>query len=302
MNSSLRALLTNAIDYAGLFPPAALPLGQSYGNYRVYLACPDRWMLGRFICPIDKLSALTGLIRAEPPPAPIDLCVLARPGDVVADAVSAGMVPVMQVEPHVKLTAVEMPATPESIAHKIATTKIARSLPDVGVFFEIAWDGDWRKRWSDAISAVRQVGSLAAGIGLKLRTGGVTSEAFPPAEIVAGVIDLCRQARIRLKFTAGLHHPIRVFHESVQAKMHGFVNVFTAGVLAHVHGMDEHAIRVILETEAPADFAFDDYGLSWKTLRATNQRIEQVRKSGVISFGSCSFDEPRDDLRALGWL
>lgn len=307
MTASLRALLTNVIDYAGLFPPASLDLETSYRNFRAYLESPDRWMLGRFICPIDKLAALTDLILANPPTQPVEYCVLGRAGDdpedhAVHTAASAGMVPVLRAQEHVKFGAIEMPAAPESIAPKLVATKIAKSLPDTYLYFEIAWSGDWRARWTAAIAAIKPVESLVGGIGLKLRTGGVTADAFPPAEVVAGVIDLCRRERVRLKFTAGLHHPIRLFHDSVQAKMHGFVNVFVAAVLAHVHGMDEHGIRLILETESPADFTFDDYGLAWKTLRASNQRIEQVRKHSAISFGSCSFDEPREDLGALGWM
>lgn len=303
MTSSLRALLSNVIDYAGLFPPASLDLETSYRNFRAYLACADRWMLGRFICPIDKLAALGELVRAEPPPGPVELSVLARPADDVDDAVSAGMVPVLQAEPHVTLSAVEVPpGPPGSIAQKMATTKVAKALPHTQVFFEIGWAGDdWRQRWVDAIAAVKQVESQAAGVGLKLRTGGVTADAVPPAEVVAGIICLCRDARVRLKFTAGLHHPIRAFHASASMQMHGFVNVLAAGVLAQAHGMDEHGVRLILETESPADFAFDEYQLAWRTLRASVQRIEQVRRTGLISFGSCSFDEPRDDLRALGW-
>lgn len=303
MTASLRALLTNVIDYAGLFPPAALDLETSYRNFRAYLACPDRWMLGRFICPIDKLAALTELLRAAPPPAPVELSVLARPVDDVADAIGAGMVPVLQAEPNAKLSAVEMPvAPPETIPQTMATTQVAQVLPGTEVFFEIGWTGDdWRRRWSQAATLVKQVESQVGGVGLKLRTGGVTAEAFPPTEVIAGVIAICRDARVSLKFTAGLHHPIRAHHPSVGTKMHGFINVLAGGVLAHVHGMDEHGVRLILETESPEDFGFDDYQLRWRTLRASVQRIEQVRRTGLISFGSCSFDEPRDDLRALGW-
>src|SRR5271166_5986544 len=59
MYASLRALMTNVIDYAGLFPPAQLPLDQALRNYASYREGPDAWMLGRFVCPAAKLAELT---------------------------------------------------------------------------------------------------------------------------------------------------------------------------------------------------------------------------------------------------
>src|SRR5262245_12202115 len=70
MSASLRALLSGIVDYAGLFPPAKLPLDQSIRNYARYRQDPDAWMLGRFICPAARLAELAPfdeLFRASPP-------------------------------------------------------------------------------------------------------------------------------------------------------------------------------------------------------------------------------------------
>jgi hypothetical protein len=56
---SLRALFANLIDYAGLYPPASLPLDCVIANYRRYLASPDAWILNRLVLPFDKLRAVT---------------------------------------------------------------------------------------------------------------------------------------------------------------------------------------------------------------------------------------------------
>lgn len=53
---SLRALLAHLIDYAGLYPPAALPLPAVLENYEVYLASPESWMLNRLVLPATKLA------------------------------------------------------------------------------------------------------------------------------------------------------------------------------------------------------------------------------------------------------
>jgi hypothetical protein len=57
-----------------------------------------------------------------------------------------------------------------------------------------------------------------------------------------------------------------------------------------------------LEDENPSHFSFGDDGLHLGDVSATTEEIAAARRDFVASFGSCSFDEPRDDLRALGWL
>jgi hypothetical protein len=56
--SSLRALLTRLIDYAGLFPPAALPFTDAAAKYEAYLASPEGWILNRFVLPAEHLAAI----------------------------------------------------------------------------------------------------------------------------------------------------------------------------------------------------------------------------------------------------
>jgi hypothetical protein len=143
---------------------------------------------------------------------------------------------------------------------------------------------------------------FSAAAGLKLRCGGLEPSAFPSPEQVAFVITACRDALVPLKFTAGLHHPLRHYDEGVKTKMHGFLNVFGAGVLAHRHRLDEEQVRAIIADEDPTHFVFDDDCFRWKDYAATVGEIRLARQLAVTSFGSCSFDEPRDDLRTLGLL
>jgi hypothetical protein len=51
---SLRALLEGLIDYAGLFPPAALSMQDAVRNYARYRDEEYAWALGRFIVPADR--------------------------------------------------------------------------------------------------------------------------------------------------------------------------------------------------------------------------------------------------------
>ena len=75
---TLRALLEHVIDYAGLFPPARLPLEESLRNYLAYRASGLSWMLGGFVCPVGRLSELAALLPAREPGSTLfDCCVVA---------------------------------------------------------------------------------------------------------------------------------------------------------------------------------------------------------------------------------
>src|SRR3954470_25046208 len=77
MRASLRALLSGAIDYAGLFPPAKLPLPEALDNYARYRGEPEAWMLGRFVVPASRLIDIDSL----PHGPPLVFSVLGRGGD-----------------------------------------------------------------------------------------------------------------------------------------------------------------------------------------------------------------------------
>jgi hypothetical protein len=84
--------------------------------------------------------------------------------------------------------------------------------------------------------------------------------------------------------------------------MHGFVNLFAAAALARVADLDEAGIASILAEEDPTAFRFEDEALSWREHRVPADGIRAARRTFAVSFGSCSFDEPREDLTALGLL
>jgi hypothetical protein len=77
--------------------------------------------------------------------------------------------------------------------------------------------------------------------------------------------------------------------------------VLGAGVLAAEHRWDEKQTAAMLDDEDTTSFSFDDESFAWREWKIDTKRILERRKL-VTSFGSCSFDEPREDLRALGVL
>lgn len=146
------------------------------------------------------------------------------------------------------------------------------------------------------------------GAGAKMRTGGITPDLIPTVEQVADFLIPMAGAHVPVKCTAGLHHPIRssraLTYEaaSPSAVMHGFLNVFLAACI--LHEMDvarPTVIQLLSETDA-ASFKFDDAGVSWRGLRIPIERIAEAREDFAHCFGSCSFDDPVNDLKALGML
>ena len=184
---------------------------------------------------------------------------------------------------------------------------------DLGLLGKITsiLDGfDLQTFWEAPADLAGQTIALLAGhnlatdqrpFGVKLRTGGVTADAFPTSRQIARVLVAAAKARLPIKFTAGLHHPIRQFRDEVQTKMHGFLNVLGAAVLAAEHEWNEEQTSKMLEDEDATSFLFDDESFAWREWKIATDRIKERRKF-VTSFGSCSFDEPRQDLRALGLL
>ena len=74
--ASLRALLAQVIDYAGLFPPASLALEPALRNYADYIRTPDVWMLGAFILPVAEFAAAARNLSAFDRQNPLRLSAL----------------------------------------------------------------------------------------------------------------------------------------------------------------------------------------------------------------------------------
>jgi hypothetical protein len=326
MMHSLRALLSGVIDYAGLFPPARLEMGSAIGNYARYRGEPNRWSLGRFICPASRLVELSPFEELFLAGPPFVISALARGGKTTeewkaglrADLEAIGAFRQRYSE-HVTVDVLEM-RLPGAIVSASARneldqllSEVARDIESLGPpvlmpFLEMEFGDQWRQSLEECVAAISAANQAAFAqgrcrpAGFKLRTGGVEARAFPSAEEVAWVVKLCRDQKVAIKATAGLHHPVRRFDPEMQTFMHGFLNLFTAGVLAHTRRLGRDQIEEILLDECASDFKFDGDGMQWKTLRASVKEIEAARRSAIVSFGSCSFDEPCDDLRQLGLL
>lgn len=280
--SSTRALLGGLIDYAGLFPPAALDLPAAWRNYQEYRNGPNQWALGRFVIPATKLSELRQLPSGKTAGSSLTVLVGANVDKDLAAAAEVGA---------------------DSVELKASTVTQIRSaaerLPSgVTAYFEIPTDGNP----AGLISAISEVGGRA-----KVRTGGVTADMFPGPRDLARVMQACADEQVPFKATAGLHHPVRSLHKltsgpgSDSVVMHGFLNVFIAAALLRA-GEERQKINRLLEDQNTDSFHFENGYVKWKDEELDVEQIEDARKNLAIAFGSCSFDEPLSDLKKLGML
>ena len=265
-------------------------------NQAAYVRSPDAWMLGAFILPIGQFAAARAQLAQFEIDYPLQISALGPKTEKAAEfraaletaadaikefaAAAKGVVVIEQFE-------MPLPAGP--IDDSLGAARAILGDRALRVFWE-----------APATAAPAAIKALSgSGAGFKLRTGGVTADAFPNRAQIAKALVAAVRHRVPIKFTAGLHHPVRLFHESVGRKMHGFLNVLGAGVLAAEYRWSEKQTQEMLAEEDPAAFRFDEEEFRWGDWKISTAKIK-ARRQLVTSLGSCSFDEPRDDLRALG--
>lgn len=295
LKESVRALLAEIVDYAGLFPPSALPMTEAVKNYADYKTSAYRWMLGRFIVPVARLDEFSECAKDF----------FSNAGDVWKLSVLAGE----DIDETVRLIdnfnkahagravcdALEVKADKSFTIEKIA----AAVPPELTTYFEIPLRADLADLFTTL--ALRKQRA-------KIRTGGTTADTFPTAAQIERFMRICLAANVPFKATAGLHHPVRAVKPLTYEKdapedvMNGFLNVFlAAGFLKQKY--KSGTIHKLLEDDQAENFTFEDDGVSWRGKHFLSvAQLKTLRERNIISFGSCSFDEPIEDLRALGIL
>jgi hypothetical protein len=269
------ALLGRLIDHAALFPPANMSVPDAAAEDRRARQSPYAWMLARFVCPSSKLEPLADEMPWSDAPG---LSVVLDTDDVgpLERAAGAGA----------PIEAVEM-RLPEPVPSPTFVVEATRRLRWTA-YFELVLDERWRETVPRAVDRV-----AAAGGRIKLRCGG---QSIPSVEQLALVIAACRDAGCVFKATAGLHHPIR------RGSEHGFLNLLAAAAFAQRHGLSAAALEPLVAEEDPAAFQVTSDGLTAHQWRASGAEIAAARELLFAGFGSCSWREPVEDLRALGIL
>ncbi len=303
VSASLRAFLNQTIDYAGMFPPCALLLEPALRNLAGYVHSPDTWILNGFVLPVGQFNAAAKFVSQFDASHPLRVAALGpKTANIEAflealNDASAAVRSFSQSEGNlISVRHLEMFLADD--VDSVSLREARATVDELPVFWEALPE---KAEKTIAMIAGHNSKQATATFGYKLRTGGVTADAFPTSAQIARALVAAATHQLPMKFTAGLHHPIRQFRDEVNTKMHGFLNVLGAAVLAAEHQWDADQAVTMLEDEDPRSFSFTDDFFAWRDWKIDTERLQRRRKF-VKSFGSCSFDEPRDDLRALGLL
>jgi hypothetical protein len=290
----LETLLHGIIDYAGLFPPAALTMAPAIAEYAEHRAGPFRWALGRFVAPAARLDEFA---RAAEPCLP-------RAGEPWRLTALAGA------ELEADLAAIRRfndvhrgRAVVDTVELKAESTRaIGAALDLVGTWLDTYVELPVHSELEPLIQAAGERGAR-----VKVRTGGITADAFPAPPELVRFIRAAVRARVPFKATAGLHHPISATYpltyapDSPCAPMYGFLNLFLAAAYVSRGLGDEDAVTLLTEA-SPAAFRFSEAALEWRGRSQSEADLARARREVATSFGSCSFREPIGDLQTLGLL
>ncbi len=265
-------------------------MADAVANYCRYVASGDAWLLGRYIVPASRLPEFESALISNPPTQKIPVSVLTGPD--LMGAVST----VLAFNAHSPYAVVDSLEVKAESPEVIRTT--ASAVPEgFTTYFEVAHDGDL----SPLLHTIGQVNGRA-----KVRTGGLQEHSFPSTDDLAGFIRGCHAAQVPFKATAGLHHAVRGIHaltdepDASTCTMHGFLNVVLAAVFLSA-GTHAEEVTALLG-EQHATFAFTPAGIGWRNHIVSTQQIRDARQHLFISFGSCSFEEPVNELRGRGLL
>jgi hypothetical protein len=297
--SALRELLHGSIDYAGLFPPAGLDMGRAVTNYAAYRNSSHAWALGRFVVPATRLGEMEAAAETLLPRAP---------------AAGWRIAALLGADPTEELKAIgEFNCRHAAADAGVAAVDVVEAKADTPDAVErlLSRVPSYLQPYVE-IPIGRDPSLLAAAVAksrgrLKVRTGGVTADAFPPATDLVRFMRAAHEHGVPFKATAGLHHPLRAEYRltyepgSACGTMFGFLNLFLAAAFLTA-GLDDAAAVRLLEERDAAAIRFTPGGVEWRGRRLDIESIRRARESAIGSFGSCSFTEPIGDLQSLGLL
>lgn len=292
--TTVRAMMRRLVDYAGLFPPAALSMQDAVAQYAEHLASAESWMLGRFVVPVERLGELAD---AASPLAERGTEAWRVSALVGADPASAGpVIRAFNTEQRGRFVVDVVEC--RAVAGGSVAASIGELPGELRIFVELPLLDDPR----EMLLEIRTAGAWA-----KMRTGGVSPDAFPSAREVGRFITRAAELLVPFKATAGLHHPVcgdyplTYDSDAPRGRMFGFLNIFAAAAFAQCRVGERVLIDIVSEDE-PSAFEFGEEALAWRGRVVTARQVASARSSLGLAFGSCSFQEPVDGLRELNLL
>ncbi len=312
MPSALASLLHRSLDFAGLFPPASLPVAEALSLYRKERAADSAGLIARFVCPVLKLEELTAAGAGGIQPFEIsvlprggrnageflanfetDLAVIRRLSQLHGNAVA---IDTLELRPPADALA------PTPLRKLLAGIHALLGRQSGGIrqaFVELAPAPTLASQLELLAELSGQAASGSPIVGYKLRTGGSDAAAAPSSAQTAAALAAVAALGLPMKCTGGLHRPLR--SAGPAGPMHGFVNLLLAATLAAGRATEPGLLEAVLEETDPAAFTFDGRTLGWRDRQAKATDVATARRQLLVSFGSCYVEQPRLELQKLGW-
>jgi hypothetical protein len=315
------ALLGGAIDYAGTFPPAALTLEkaiQRASRWRREGKHP--WLMNKMVLPVADIKKLSASFLYEngADGSPWFLAALGTPcqSEIPTDFYktvewdlrelrrcrekgfySSCRLDIVSYETKIPvgvLTQKSAIKVYDFISPVLERTANLASSEIKDFYFEVSFEGDWKASLENMVRALvdwlDENDELDLIPGIKVRTGGAL---VPSVEQLAEAVSKVTSHGLRFKATQGLHHAL------THGKDFGFVNLFASLCLAQGYGAEAFGVPQIeacLQETKSENFHFEQDKFSWNRFTMTHDEIEAARRSHGAAFGSCSLDEPDEDL------
>jgi len=289
--ASTTALLAGVVDYAGLFPPAGRSMPEAAVEYQAARTGDHAWMLGRFVVPASRLPELAGALAALPAGRREW-----RLSAIVRDGVEADVAAVTDFNNAFSRHRARVDTVEAKPAGLDGIDWLAAQFgAGIDLYVEVA-PGPDADRWLERVAA--------RGLRAKVRTGGVTADAFPAPAALAAFLAATVRHKVPFKATAGLHHavrgPYRLTYEpgAAEAPMYGYLNVLLATAALRA-GRPVATAEALLRMTDAATLEFTADAVRWGAERFPLSMLRDTRSHHLVSFGSCSFQEPVDEFDAL---
>lgn len=284
--SALPTAYAGLVDDAAIFPPGDLALTEALAAYAARLATPTAALVRSLV------------VRDTDLPAALDA---GLPLSIVSTGGAGSLVGPLRLAARRGARVVGLAVALRDLddlagnARRVATAvEAARDdgvlADDTEVYVELPAAAQTTSGGTGLAGAWLSAADVVAEheLGLKLRTGGVSADAFPDSPTLARWIDAALDRETPYVCTAGLHRAVAHLDPETGFAHHGFLNVLLATRLAFDGAGLEEVVAVLDERDPTA-----------LTGRVEGADLAGARR-WLVAFGSCSVDEPWADLRALG--
>jgi hypothetical protein len=321
---SLNIFMQGLLDYAGLYPPATLSLQDSLKNFAGYYHHNHENWLGKFILPVNKIDDTILILSKQNIFSKLknkaqfsiilsnskslseyqnclqnDLILIKKLMNQFGDTIDLQSFEI--------LPPIEVVNSDNTILMRnflIYSSEILFGFSDRADFY---CELPFSEKLNDYLTAIKKQNENISllKVSVKLRTGGVTPQQIPSSKEIANAIILCAEQKLPIKATAGLHVPVPNDNPQVGAKLHGFLNIFSCMLLCYDKILNDQKtinpqeLEDIMTTYSYKDFKFSETGLQIgesKDRFISNQKMTDLRKDYIKSFGTCSFLEPIEHL------